>query len=522
MNNKQLLLVVKAVSAEKDVQESTVIKAIEMALAGAAKKRHHKALAEAVRKQQSDEEMEIRPEEIGVRVTIDRNTGAYSTCQYWEIVADPTADEELEFPERQIPLSQAQQNNAKLAVGDVIEEPLPSVEFGRITAQAAKQVIMQELRKAKCRRVAEIYTTQVGKMFSGVVKRVTRDGMMLDIGDGVEAFLRREDTIARENMRVSDRVRVVLTEVRTEGRGPQLLVSRTDKHLLIELFKIEVPEIGEEVIEIKAAARDPGSRAKLAVKTNDGRIDPIGACIGMRGARVQAVSNELNGERVDIVLWDDNPAQLVINSMAPAEVASIVVDEDSNTMDIAVTEEQLSQAIGRSGQNIRLASELSGWTLNVMSEKDAQAKTQAESQNILETFKAQLDLDEDVAALLVEEGFSTIEEIAYVPEHELLEIDDFDEDIVSELRKRAKDVLLTKAIADEAKNGNATPAEDLLALEDMTPELAGILAKHQIVTQEDLAECAVNDLLDIEELELTAEQAAKLIMAARAPWFEDK
>ncbi len=494
--SKQLLLVVKAVSAEKDVAEDVVFKALEHALVTATKKRCE--------------------DDLDVRIAIDRDTGEYSTFRRWTVMELPEAGE-LEFPDQEFSLEQAKEKSPELEIGDVYEEPMKSLVFGRIMAQTAKQVIFQEIRKAERERVAQSYEDRMGQIISGVVKKTTRDSIILDLGENAEAVLKREYMIPRENMRTGDRIRVYLFSVKSASRGPQLLVSRTHKEMLMELFKIEVPEIGEEVIQVKAAARDPGARAKIAVKTNDGRIDPIGACIGMRGARVQAVSNELNGERVDIILWDDNPAQLVISALAPAEVASIVVDEDSNTMDIAVAEEQLAQAIGKGGQNIRLASELSGWTLNIMTEADFAAKAETESQDVLQTLQETLEIDEDVAALLVEEGFASVEDIAYVSEEELLAIEEFDEDIVEELRNRANDYLLTQALVDDDAQ---QPADDLLALEGMLPELAKMLAKNEIVTQEDLAECAVDELLEIEGLDIDAKLAADLIMLARAPWFE--
>ena len=374
---------------------------------------------------------------------------------------------------------------------------MESVEFGRIAAQKAKQVIIQKVQEAERSQVANAYRERLGQLVTGIVKKVTREFIILDLGNNAEAVLPRSEMIPHEAVRVGDRLRAYLYEIRTDLKGPQMVVSRTRPEMLIELFKIEVPEIGEELIEIKAAARDPGSRAKIAVKTNDGRIDPIGACVGMRGARVQAVSSELGGERVDIVLWDDNPAQLVINAMAPAEVASIVVDEDSHTMDIAVKDEQLSQAIGRNGQNVRLASDLTGWRLNVMTEDQAKAKSAAEEENVLQLFKDKLGVDEDVAQILAEEGFTSLEEIAYVPLQEMLEIEGFDQPLVEALRERAKAALLTKAIAEEQELEKAKPAEDLLTMEGMDRHLAYVLANHGIVTREDLAEQSVDDLLEI-------------------------
>jgi N utilization substance protein A len=358
----------------------------------------------------------------------------------------------------------------------------------------------------------------VGELVAGTVKKVTRDNVIVDLGNNAEALLPRDQMIPRETFRISDRLRALLIDVRSEQRGPQLFLSRTSPDMLIELFKIEVPEIAEEVIEIKAAARDPGSRAKIVVSTNDGRIDPVGACVGMRGSRVQVVSNELANERIDIILWDDNPAQLVINSMAPAEVASIIVDEDSHTMDIAVEEENLAQAIGRNGQNVRLSSALTGWAINVMSEEDAAAKQQQEASTFIEMFMEKLDVDEEVSEVLVQEGFTSLEEIAYVPLEEILAIDGFDEDIANELRNRAKDALLTQAIASEEDLSSANIADDLLSMEGMDDALALQLSKKNILSMEDLAEQAIDELMDIEGMD--EERAGKLIMTARAPWFE--
>lgn len=493
--NREILLVVEAVSNEKGVAKEIIFQAVEAALATATKKRHE--------------------EDINVRVSVDRTSGDYETFRYWNVVLD----NEIEFPEQQITLSDAQKKNPDIQLGAVVEESLASIKFGRIAAQLAKQVIVQKVREAERARVVESYRDRLGELVSGAVKKVARDQIILDLGNNAEGVILREEMLPREAVHVGDRIRGYLYEVRAEAKGAQLLLSRTRPEMLCKLFEIEVPEIGEQLIEIKSAARDPGSRAKIAVKTNDGRIDPIGACVGMRGARVQAVSGELGGERIDIVLWDDNPVQLVINAMAPAEVASIIVDEDTHTMDIAVDEDQLSQAIGRTGQNVRLASQLTGWTLNVMTKTQAAEKHQAESQGVVDLFVNELGVDEEVAQVLIQQGFSSIEEIAYVPLQEMLEIEEFDEEIVEALRTRAKDVLLTKAIASEEKLDTAEPAEDLLNLPGMTRHLAHVLASHGIITQEDLAEQAVDDLLDITQL--SSEEAAKLIMKAREPWFAE-
>jgi transcription termination/antitermination protein NusA len=496
---KEILLVVESVSLEKGVPKEVIIDALEHALAMATKKRYQ--------------------ENAEFRVSIDRDTGEYSTFRCWKVVDPENLPEgEEPNPDAQLTLAEAQAKDPKLQLGDVYEIPVPSVEFGRIAAQTAKQVIVQKVREAERAQVVDAYLPRVNQLVSGTVKKVTRDSVIVDLGNNAEALLAREHLIPRETFRVGDRLRALLVEVRPDSRGPQLILTRTSPKMLVELFKIEVPEIAEYIIEIRGAARDPGSRAKIAVKTNDGRIDPVGACVGMRGSRVQAVSGELAGERIDIVLWDDNPAQLAINAMAPAEVASIVVDEDSHAMDIAVAEDNLAQAIGRGGQNVRLASELTGWTLNIMTQQDAASKLQEESSKFMTEFIDALQIDEDVAAVLVEEGFTTLEEIAYVPMDEMLAIEGFDEEIAQELRNRAKDALLTKAIAAEEKLGDVEPAADLLELAGMDRRLAYLLASHQIITREDLAEQAVADLLEIEDI--GEERAAALIMTARAPWFE--
>jgi len=494
--NKDILAVVDAVSNEKGVSKNVIFEAIELALATATKKLHS--------------------EDAEFRVAIDRDTGAYETLRQYTVVE---SEDDVEFPASELTLEQAQEKKPGLAVGDVWEEPSPSIEFGRIAAQTAKQVIVQKVREAERAQVAEMFQERIGELVNGTVKRVTRESIILDLGNNAEAIIERDNMIPREIARVSDRLRGILIEVRSEVRGPQLIVSRTCPEMLIELFKIEVPEIGEEIIEIRRAARDPGSRAKIAVKTNDGRIDPVGACVGMRGGRVQAVSSELGGERVDIVLWDDSPAQFVINAMSPAEVASIIIDEETEVMQIAVSEDQLAPAIGRNGQNIRLASALTGWTLNVMSEEEASDKEEEEAETLVQNFVTDLDVDQDVAEILVDEGFTSINEVAYVPIEEMLEIEEFDEDIVNELRRRAKDALLTKALVSEEELSQVEPAQDLLNLEGMDRHLAFVLANKGIVTQEDLAEQSVDELLELEGME--EQKAADLIMAARAPWFEE-
>jgi N utilization substance protein A len=492
--SKEILMVVDAVSNERGISKDVIVGAIESALAAATKKRYSG--------------------DIDVRVAIDRDTGDYSTFRRWQVVEDAAV---MENPDAQIRLEDAQENNPAIQVGDYVEEPIESMAFGRIAAQTAKQVIIQKVREAERAHVVEQYSGRVGELLTGVVKRADRGTIVLDVGGNAEAQLSREDIIPRESVRPGDRLRVYLKAVRPESRGPQLHVSRTAPELLIELFKLEVPEVGEGLIEIVSAARDPGSRAKIAVKTHDERIDPVGACVGMRGSRVQSVSNELAGERIDIILWDENPAQFVINAMSPAEVESIVVDEESGSMDLAVKEEHLSQAIGRGGQNVRLASQLTGWELNIMTEQQAEEKSEVEAAALRQLFMEQLDVDEEIASIFVQEGFSSIEEIAYVPTKELMEIEEFDENIVHELRERARDVLLTRAIASEEETDSREPAQDLLELEGMNDELAGKLAARGIVTQEDLAEQSVDDLLEIEGVDEA--QARALIMTARAPWF---
>jgi N utilization substance protein A len=496
--NKEILLVVAAVSNEKGVNPDVIFQAIEAALEMATKKR--------------------AGEEIDVKVTIDRKTGDYHTVRRW-LILDEADEEDLDNDGlTNLFLKQVADKNPKLKAGDYLEEPMESVEFGRIAAQKAKQVIVQKVQEAERNQVASAYRERLGTLVNGVVKKVTRDYILLDLSNNAEAMLPRTEMIPHEAMRMGDRIRAYLFEVRSDQKGPQMVVSRTRPEMLIELFKIEVPEIGEELIEIRGGARDPGSRAKIAVKTNDGRIDPIGACVGMRGSRVQAVSGELGGERIDIVLWDDNPAQLVINAMAPAEVASIIVDEDSRTMDLAVKEEQLSQAIGRGGQNVRLASELTGWTLNVMTETQAKAKTEAEEETVLGLFRDKLGVDDDIAQILAGEGFTSLEEIAYVPVQEMLEIDGFDTELVEALRERAKAALLTKAIAQEQEL-DSEPAEDLLEMDGMDKQIAYMLARNGIITREDLAEQSVDDLLELGEIDEST--AAKLIMTARKPWFDE-
>jgi N utilization substance protein A len=495
--NKQILEVVEAVSNEKGVAREIIFEALEAALASATRRKHG--------------------EDMEVRVAIDRKTGEYETFRRWKVFADDST--ELEVPDRELRLDDARDLDPQAEVGGYVEQPMESVAFGRIAAQTAKQVIVQKVREAERAQVVEEYEDRVGSLVSGIVKRVDRNGIYVDLGGNAEGFIPREHMIPREIARTQDRIKAFLREVRSEPRGPQIFLSRTAPEFLIELFKLEVPEVGQGLIQILGAARDPGARAKIAVRSLEPRIDPVGACVGMRGSRVQAVSNEIAGERVDIIPWTDNAAQFVINAMQPAEVVSVVVDEEAHAMDIAVTEDRLSQAIGRGGQNVRLASELTGWKLNVMSEQAAVEKSEAESLQLREMFMKALDVDQDVATVLVQEGFSSIEEIAYVPTNELLGIEEFDEDIVEELRNRARDVLLTQAIASEEKIDASEPAEDLLGVEGMDTELAYELAARGVRTRDDLAEQSVDELAEVPGLD--PDRAGRLIMSARAHWFEE-
>lgn len=489
--SKELLLVAEALSNEKGVSKNVVLDAIQSALESATRK--------------------LSGLDLGIRVKLDSRTGEYETFRFWDVVADDA----VEAPDRQIALTDAQTRAPSIEVGQRIEESMPSIEFGRIAAQTARQVIIQKIREAERQLVVDQFKSRLGQLIYGTVKKVTRDNVIIDLGGKAEAFMPRSEMLPQEMFRPNDRVRAYLYDITEQARGPQLLVSRVCKEMLVELFRIEVPEIGENIIEIKAAAREPGNRAKIAVKTNDGRIDPIGACVGMRGARVQAVSSELGGERVDIVLWDDNPAQLVINSMAPADITSIVVDEDSHTMDLAVHKDQLSQAIGRNGQNVRLASQLTGWSLNVMTVEEFEGKSQEEASKIVTLFTSALEIDEEIALLLVANGFSSLEEVAYVPEEELLVIEEFDEDIVAELRNRANDILLTQALASGQDKDCDT--EHLASMEGITPELLKQLTLMGVSTMDELAEQSIDEIIHISGM--TEEKAAALIMKAREPWF---
>ena len=489
--SKELLLVMEAVANEKGVARSVIIEAMEAALASAAKKRYH-------------------DEDVSVRVSINPKDGTYETFRRWEVVAD---DVVMESPDRMIRMMDAVDEKEDAEIGEFIEQQIENPEFGRISAQAAKQVIVQRVREAERAQVLEAWADRVGELINGIVKRTERGNVYVDLGGNAEAVIPKDKSIPRDVLRPGDRVRGYLLEVRPETRGPQLFISRSAPEFMIELFKLEVPEVGQGLVEIKAAARDPGDRAKIAVLAHDHRTDPIGACIGMRGSRVQAVSNELNGERVDIVLWSDNPAQFVINAMAPAEVQSIIVDEEKHSMDIAVAEDKLAQAIGKGGQNVRLASRLTGWQLNVMTQDQVSAKSDAEQSTARQLFMAKLEVDEEIAGILVAEGFSTVEEIAYVPAAELLAVEGFDEDIVEELRARARDALLNDALAVEEEIEDHKPSEDLLAVEGMDEATAYAIAGHGVITKQDLADLATFELLDM--VDMDEAQAAALIMAAR-------
>ncbi|GAB2694810.1 transcription termination factor NusA [Aliiglaciecola sp. 3_MG-2023] len=496
--NKEILLVAEAVSNEKQVPKEKIFEALEYAIASATKKKNEG--------------------EIEVRVNIDRETGDFDTFRRWVVIPD---DQVQENPYAEITFSAAQVDDPEIQLGDFIEDQIESIKFDRITTQTAKQVIVQKVREAERAQMIAEYEDRVGDLVTGTVKKVNRDNVIIDLGNNAEGVIYRDDMLPRETFRPGDRVRGLLYVIRPEARGAQLFISRTHPDMLVELFRIEVPEIAEETLEIKAAARDPGSRAKIAVKTNDKRLDPVGACVGMRGSRVQAVSGELGGERVDIVLWDENPAQFVINAMAPAEVASIVVDEDAGSMDVAVEADNLAQAIGRSGQNVRLASQLTGWTLNVMTVDDLNSKHEEENSKVLGVFIESLDIDEDFAAVLVDEGFSTVEEIAYVPANELLAIEGFDEDMVEELRGRARAALTTQALANEESLEASEPKEELLNLEGMERHVAYVLASRGITDLEGLAEQGTDEISDIEELD--EEKAGQLIMAARnIVWFSEE
>jgi len=487
--SREILLLVDALAHEKNVSKEVIFTALEFALASATKKKHH--------------------DDADIRVQIDRETGEYSTFRRWQYV-------EYDLLENSAFQIDEESEHAKgLNIGEYYEEPLESIAFGRIGAQAAKQVILQKVREAEREQILADFLARDEKLVTGVIKRMEKGSAIIEVGR-IESLLPRENMIPKENLRIGDRVRAYLSNIVRTGRGPQLILSRIAPEFLIRLFELEVPEIEEGLLEIRAASRDPGLRSKIAVKTNDQRIDPVGTCVGMKGSRVQAVTGELAGERVDIVLWSMEPAQFVINAMSPAEVSSIVVDEDAHSMDVVVEEDQLAQAIGRNGQNVRLASDLTGWTINILTVDQAAQKNQEEFAGVTQLFMEKLDVDEEVAEILVQEGFSTLEEIAYVPLAEMNEIDAFDEDTVEELRKRARAALLTEAIANEEKIEEAT--EDLLNMEGMDAETAHLLASKGIPSMDDLAELAVDELVDLTSMD--AERAKALIMTARAPWFK--
>lgn len=493
--SKEILLVAEAVSNEKQVPKEKIFEALEIAISTATKK-----------KNQGD---------IEVRVAIDRTTGDFDTFRQWLVIAD---DQEQENPYAEMTISAAQIDEPDIQLGDFVEEQIESIKFDRITTQTAKQVIFQKVREAEREQMIAEYEDRVGELVTGTVKKVNRDNILIDLGNNAEGVIYRDDMLPRENFRPGDRVRGLLYVIRPEAKGAQLFISRSHPDMIVELFRLEVPEIAEETLEIKAAARDPGSRAKIAVKTNDKRLDPIGACVGMRGSRVQAVSSELGGERVDIVLWDEEAPQFVINAMAPAEVARIVADEDTMTMDVAVEPENLAQAIGKSGQNVRLASQLTGWELNVMTVADLEKKQKDESSQVIDVFVAGLEIDEEFAGVLAGEGFTSLEEIAYVPVSELLEIEGLDEDIIEELRNRARAYLTTKALANEE---SLEPKEELLNLAGMTLEIAVALAKQGVTDLEELAEQGTDEICDIEGLD--EKSAGEFIMAARnIKWFNEE
>ncbi len=496
--SREILLLVDALAREKSVPRETIFTALEQALASATKRRF------------TDKFLQ---EEADVRVEIDRLTGEYKGFRQWVVVPD----EEHEEPARQIAITDAPERGEGLELGDIIEEPLEPVDFGRIGAQTAKQVILQKIRDAEREQVLSDFLDRDELLVTGTIKRIERGNVIIESGR-IEALLPRDQTIPKENLRVGDRVRAYLLKVDRTLRGPQLVLSRITPELIKVLFELEVPELEEGLLELKAAARDPGLRAKIAVKSNDPRIDPIGTCVGMRGSRVQAVTGELAGERVDIILWSADPAQFVINALAPAEVSSIIVDEEKHSMDVVVDEEQLAQAIGRGGQNVRLASELTGWQLNMMTEAEANSKRDTEHGSIQELFMAKLDVDEEVAKILIAEGFSNLEEVAYVPISEMLEIESFDEDTVNELRRRARDALVTDAIKSEETI--ETAADDLLAMQGMDDDTAHLLATKGVRTMGDLADLAIDELTELTGME--ADRAKELIMTARAPWFVEQ
>jgi transcription termination/antitermination protein NusA len=489
--SREVLMLVDALAREKNVNKDVVYAALEAALASATKKLY---------------------DDADIRVQIDRESGEHETFRRWLVVPDEAG---LQEPDQQILLFEALEQNADIKVGDFIEEPIASIEFGRIGAQAAKQVILQKVRDAEREQILNDFLDRGEKIMTGTVKRLDKGNLVVESGR-VEALLRRDQLIPKENLRVGDRARAYITKVDRTARGPQIELSRTAPEFLMKLFEFEVPEIEQGLLEIKSAARDPGVRAKIAVVAYDKRIDPIGTCVGIRGSRVQAVRNELGGENVDIVLWSEDPAQFVIGALAPAAVQSLVVDEEKHAMDVVVDENELAVAIGRSGQNVRLASELTGWQINIMTPDESVAKQTEERTVYRDLFISRLDVDEEVADILIDEGFTSLEEIAYVPLNEMLEIEAFDDDTVHELRNRARDSLLTQAIANEEKVENV--ALDLKSLDGMTPELLTQLAEHKVQTRDDLAELAVDELVEMTAMD--EESAKALIMKAREHWFQ--
>ncbi|CAN7391209.1 Transcription termination/antitermination protein NusA [compost metagenome] len=489
--SREVLLLVDALAREKNVDKDVVFGALEAALASATKKRFE--------------------EDVDIRVAIDRESGEHETFRRWLVVPDELG---LQEPDKQILLFEARDESPSIELGDFIEQQIESVEFGRIGAQAAKQVILQRIRDAEREQILNDYLDRGEKIMTGTVKRADKKGLIVESGR-VEALLARDQIIPKENLRTGDRVRAYILNVDRAARGPQIELSRTAPEFLIKLFENEVPEMEEGLLEIKAAARDPGVRAKIAVVAHDKRIDPIGTCVGVRGTRVTAVRNEIGGEAVDIVLWSEDPAQFVIGALAPAQVQSIVVDEEKHSMDVVVDEENLAVAIGRSGQNVRLASELTGWQINIMTQEESAQKQAEESDVVRKLFMAKLDVDEEVADILIEEGFSTLEEVAYVPISEMMEIEAFDEDTVNELRNRARDALLTMELAREEKVEEVS--QDLRSLDGLNPELIGKLAEGDIHTRDDLAELAVDEL--VEMTGVSEEEAKSLIMKAREHWF---
>ncbi len=489
--NRELLMLVDAISREKNVEREIVFGAVESALASASKK--------------------LQGGEVDMRVSVDRDTGEYETFRRWHVVADSAG---LQLPDSEILHFEALEQISDIEVDDYIEEPVDSVSIGRIGAQAAKQVILQKIRDAEREQLLTDFLSRGEKIFVGTVKRLDKGDVIVEQGR-IEGRLRRSEMIPKENLRSGDRVRAYIAEVDPTLRGPQILLSRSAPGFMIELFAQEVPEIEQGLLEIKSCARDAGSRAKIAVQSHDKRVDPIGTCVGVRASRVNGVTNELAGERVDIVLWSEDPAQFVIGALAPANVQSIVVDEERHAMDVVVDEENLAIAIGRGGQNVRLASEMTGWRINIMTAEESSAKQAVESDSVRKLFVEKLDVDVEVADILIGEGFASLEEVAYVPMQEMLEIEGFDEDTVNELRTRAKDALLTMEIAKEEQVSDVS--QNLRDLEGVTPEMIATLAQSSVHTRDDLADLAVDELTEMTGID--EEHAKTLIMKAREHWF---